>query len=257
MDKDFYEYLYNLRSSGFSYTLEEDVRKLAFYASRTDQQPLHLVAQGSDIKTTNVGGDIGTLSTQAINNSRYMLVALAVSMKQLADDYYIDRQVSFSLCDYYIQKVESIHHLEDFERLSGKLMADFHALYTQNPWRRYSAFLNRCIDYIHQRLYSPLTVREVAEYAGYSPEYLTTRFKKETGMTLYTFIQRNKINEAQRALLCTAQPISSIASALGYHSLSHFSKAFKAAVGVTPLQYRNTDPIRREKHVDLRVPRSR
>ncbi len=253
MDKEFYEYLYNLRSSGFSYTLEEDVRKLAFYATKENHQPLHLVAQGGDIKTSNVGGEIGTLSTQAINNSRYMLVALAVSMKQLADDYHIDRQVSFSLCDYYIQKVESIHHLEDFEHLSGKLLADFHALYSQNPWRSYSALLNRCIDFIHQRLYSPLTVREVADHAGYSPEYLTTRFKKETGMTLYTFIQRNKINEAQRALLCTAQPVSSIASALGYHSLSHFSKAFKAAVGLTPLQYRNTDPVRRDKHIDLRT----
>ena len=35
-------------------------------------------------------------------------------------------------------------------------------------------------------------------------------------------------------LLYTSQPLTSIASSLGFHSLSHFSKAFKAAEGISP-----------------------
>ena len=39
-------------------------------------------------------------------------------------------------------------------------------------------------------------------------------------------------------LLYTSQPLTSIASSLGFHSLSHFSKAFKAAEGISPLRFR-------------------
>lgn len=249
MNKEFYEYLYNLRASGFSYTINEDVRQMAFYAVQDSARPAQMFVQNGDFKMPSVGGDIGTLSTQALVNCRYMLVALAVSMKQMADDSYVDRQVSFSLCDYYIQKADDIRHLEDFKRLSGEMMEEFRALYTASPWRSYGRLLDQCVDYIRSRLYAPLSVQQVAEHVGYSPAYLSTLFKKETGMTLYAFIQANKINEAQRALLCTSQPVSSIASALGYHSVSHFSKAFKQSVGISPLQYRRADPVQRPRHM--------
>ena len=38
-------------------------------------------------------------------------------------------------------------------------------------------------------------------------------------------------------LLYASQPLTSIASSLGFHSLSHFSKAFKAAEGIPPLRF--------------------
>ena len=253
MNKDFFEYLYNLRASGFSYTIDEDVRKLAFYAVRDDKPLAHMSVQGGDFKMPAVGGDIGTLSAQEIVNCRYMLVALAVSMKQMADDSYIDRQISFALCDYYIQKADSIHRLHDFEELSGKMMEDFHALYSSSPWKSYGRLLDLCIDFIRNRLYSPLSAQDVAEHVGYSASYLRTLFRKETGMTLYSFIQRSKIHESQKALLCTSQPVSTIASALGYHSVSHFSKAFKQAVGVSPLQYRQMDAVQRSRHLLIRI----
>lgn len=249
MHKDFYEYLYNLRASGFSYAIDEDVRRLAFYAARDDMLPVQISVRDGDFKMPAVGGDIGTLSAQGIINCRYMLVALAVSMKQMADDSYVDRQISFALCDYYIQKADSIHQLHDFEELSGKMMEDFHALYSSSPWKSYGRLLDLCIDFIRTRLYSPLRAQEVADHVGYSTAYLSTLFRKQTGMTLYAFIQSSKIRESQKALLCTSQPISAIASALGYHSVSHFSKAFKQAVGVSPLQYRQLDAVQRTRHI--------
>lgn len=40
-------------------------------------------------------------------------------------------------------------------------------------------------------------------------------------------------------LLYTAEPVTTIASSLGYGSSAHFSYAFQAAVGCPPSEYRN------------------
>ena len=67
---------------------------------------------------------------------------------------------------------------------------------------------------------------------------LSTLFKKRTGQPLHCFIKEAKLQEARVLLLYTSQPLTSIASSLGFHSLSHFSKAFKAAEGISPLRFR-------------------
>lgn len=252
MDKEFYHFLYNLRSSGFFYPTQEITRQLLFF-SRT--MPADAFQQFSlsenNILMQKLDGEVGTLSDDTIVNCRNMLISVAVTMNMIAIDHYVDHQTSNSLCDFYIRKAETIHNLADFASLSASLLNDFHELLSCPPWPSYGRLADRCIDYINQCLYSPLTVENVAAHMGYSSTYLTTLFKQKTGMTLYTFIQHCKILEAQRILLCTQQSLTSIASSLGYNSLSHFSKAFKTAVGITPRQFRNTDPIQREKHVNL------
>lgn len=258
MDKEFYQFLYDLRASGFAYHTRESTRTMVYHARKNSSQAMRqLSAQAGNIHAENLDGEVGCLSDEAIANCRNMLISVAATMNMIAIDSYVDTQISTALCDYFIMKADTIRSMADFEALTASLFSQFQELFSQNPWLSYGRLLDQCVDYVYQRIYSPVTVQEVADHVGYSPTYLTTLFRQKSGMTLYTFIQRCKINEAQRALLCTRLPISSIASALGYHSLSHFSKAFKKAVGVTPLQYRNSDPVKPEKHIDLGMPRKK
>ena len=129
------------------------------------------------------------------------------------------------------------------------MFQDFHELFYERESVSYGRTIDACIEYIDQNLYSQLTVREIAEHLGYSPEYLTTLFREKTGKTLYAFISGEKIQEARTLLLCTRQSLTSIASALGYHSLSHFSKAFKKAEGFTPSRYRERDEWKNKVHI--------
>lgn len=250
MDKEFYDYLYNLRASGFSYPTKENTRQLLHLARQQDSDTLQkLTFAGGVIRGNELDGETGNLSDEAIIHCRNMLIAVAVTMNMIASDHHVDHETSNALCDFYISKAERIRNTADFEELTRSLFDQFNELFTRKTWQSYGRLLDQCIDFIHQRLYSRLAVQDVAEYIGYSPTYLTTLFKQKTGITLYSFIQESKIQEARRILLCTKQPISEIASSLGYHSVSHFSKAFKAASGMSPHQYRNADPISLEIHV--------
>lgn len=248
MDKEFYEFLYNLRASGFSHNTKENTRQLIYQAHRQNGDGFRLfIHNNGEIASARSDGEVGSLSDQAIINYRNAIITVAATMHMIAGDHYVDQETSVGLCDYYINKAEIIRTAADFEHLANDLFESYHQLFERKPWQSYGRVLDQCVDFIYQRLYSHLTLQEVADYVGYSPSYLSSLFKKKTGRTLYAFIQESKILEAQKMLLCTNQSLTSIASALGYHSLSHFSKAFKAIVGIPPLQYRITDPVRQIK----------
>ncbi|WP_308343388.1 AraC family transcriptional regulator [Streptomyces sp. MK37H] len=66
-----------------------------------------------------------------------------------------------------------------------------------------------------------------------------THFRTVAGMPQLTYLNRWWMLPAQRALRDGDDPIGSLASALGYTSVSAFSSAFKREVGESPLRYRH------------------
>lgn len=243
MTKEFYQYLFELRSSGLTHTTKESVRQfIAVSQRRGDQLSLSVPSVGV-IEAESLDGEVGSLGEEPLQNFRNAIISLATTMNLIASDHHADQETAYILCDFYINKADMIRSKRDFERLSAAMFRDFQELYNRKPWGSFGRTIDKCVEYIYQNLYSPLTVEKVATYANYSPSYLTTLFKEKTGQTLYSFIQQCRISEATRLLTLTDQSISSIAASLGYHSPSHFSKAFKKVLGISPLQYRITDPV--------------
>ena len=72
-----------------------------------------------------------------------------------------------------------------------------------------------------------------------SRRYLSTKFKKETGMTLSQYIQEQKIGKAKSLLKSTDRSILEIATYLGFSSQGYFQNVFKKLTGMTPKDYRN------------------
>jgi AraC-like DNA-binding protein len=252
MNKNFYQYLFNLRASGQIHSTEENARLLSLVTeSQGSGSEVSISAAGTEIHGKGIDGEVGSLSNQTLINYRNGIICVATGMVFYAMDWHVNQEKAHVLCDYYINLAETIRNAEDFNRISRELFRDFQELFSEREHISYGRTIDACIEYIDQKLYSGITVQEVADQMGYSPEYLTTLFKKKTGKSMYTYISEEKIQEARTLLLCTRQPLTSIASALGYHSLSHFSKAFKKAEGITPSEYRKTDGWKREKYTAL------
>ena len=241
MNKDFYEFLYQLRASGFTHNTREN-SQLIFY--RNSQQaerktPFHVTADSSgEVTGNNLSGEIGSFSMESKVNFRNTIIGIAFALNMHALDKYVDLETVSALSDYYIQKAESITTAGEFNRTMRKMARDFDELSHARAWESYGQPVDACIDYVYQHLYSRFTVKDIARELKYDASYLSTLFHRHTGQSLYAFIREAKIQEARVLLLYTSQPLTSIASALGYHSLSHFSKAFKAAEGISPLAFR-------------------
>jgi AraC-like DNA-binding protein len=83
----------------------------------------------------------------------------------------------------------------------------------------------------------PLALTAVAATLGVSPTYLTDAFRRAEGIPLVRYQLRLRLLRAL-AELPHAGDLTALALDLGFASHSHFSTAFRAAIGMTPSQYR-------------------
>lgn len=96
----------------------------------------------------------------------------------------------------------------------------------------------RVTEFIDAHLNHNLTVTEMAAVACMSPAHFARSFKVTTGQSPHQFINRLRLQLAKRMLTAPHQPISDIALSTGFSSQSNFSRAFRAATGMTPGAYR-------------------
>ena len=77
-----------------------------------------------------------------------------------------------------------------------------------------------------------------AKQLDITPNHLNKSVKTVTGRTAITILNEMSIQEAKMQLKHTSLSISDIAFQLGFEDLSYFSRFFKKATGMSPMDYR-------------------
>ena len=94
--------------------------------------------------------------------------------------------------------------------------------------------------FIAQNYRENLTVKDISDVVGVTPDHANTIFKKTFGHSLMRQVMIERINHAQRALLFTDDPISGIAMDCGFSSISCFNTAFRNLNNCSPSDYRKS-----------------
>lgn len=179
-----------------------------------------------------------TAQTIAMHNKNLFIITIAIYTRAAIRGG-LDTQTAFSLSDAYLQQIDRYPDEDLIEKLSVEAFREFIRRVNQ---LNYPADLNqdllKCIRFVKQNVTHRITVADVADFIGYSRQYLSQRFKKDLGFDLGKFILRTKLTEAQQLLQFSEKPLSEISELLCFSSQSHFQRAFKAQFGLTPLEYR-------------------
>ena len=93
-------------------------------------------------------------------------------------------------------------------------------------------------QYVIENYSKQVSLEDVAEAIHLSPAYLSTIFKKETGINFSDFLISCRIEAAKELLKTTDLPIADVASQVGYTDSRYFSKTFTKVVGLKPSTYR-------------------
>lgn len=93
-------------------------------------------------------------------------------------------------------------------------------------------------QYIHTHYGDDLTRGDLAEIVYLNPDYLARLFKKETGISLGSYVIQVRIAAAKHLLETTNHSVYTIANKVGYTNYSYFSKLFKQEVGLPPNEYK-------------------
>lgn len=95
---------------------------------------------------------------------------------------------------------------------------------------------------LDRRFREGITVPDLAELAGVTPEHLCRQFKTRYGLSPMAYRRRLQISAARTLLADSALPCKEIAHSLGFSDSYAFSRAFKKAVGESPTAYRRRSP---------------
>lgn len=135
-----------------------------------------------------------------------------------------------------LEKAKTISEMHDIMELTAVILA--HEV-QKNKSKKSSYVLEQCKNYISRNIFRRIYLKEIAEYAGMNPSYLSRLFSKKEGLTIQQYIQREKVEKACNLLKYSDRSIADIAQYTGFQSQSSFTKVFKVWQGMTPLEYRN------------------
>lgn len=95
------------------------------------------------------------------------------------------------------------------------------------------------LDYIEAHLDRPLSLRELAEAASVSPQYLCRLFRRTLQMRPMQHINLQRVARSKQLMFASrGMKMHEIARAVGFDSASYFGAVFKRATGTSPEQFR-------------------
>jgi AraC-like DNA-binding protein len=148
-------------------------------------------------------------------------------------------EIAYSLSDIYIQRLEELQDIHEVKKLMEKAFADFAERVHTSQIEQYSKPISLCQNFIFNHVYENITLSQLSELVQLTPNYLSSLFKKETGVSLSEYIQKVKIDEAKNLLTLTSCSLSEICTLLNFTDQSYFIKVFKKFAGVTPKHFKD------------------
>lgn len=203
-----------------------------------------LLAQGDDravdetIRVLDAGMQ-GKLSEDPLRNMRYLFIVNTGLATRFAIEAGVPQEIVYSTSDIYIRKADVAKTEKEIKELNRSFWTILVGMVRDSrKEKRYSKPVTQSIDYITSHFNTKVTLGELAENTGLTPNYLASLFKKETGMTAMEYLTRFRIDSACALLSGTDYTCPQIALSLGFCTQSYFTKVFREHTGKTPDSYR-------------------
>lgn len=92
--------------------------------------------------------------------------------------------------------------------------------------------------YIINKFRDNISLSDVAKYAGFSPTYFSSIFRKETGKSFKEYTNNLRFEYAKKLLLHSDFTILQICNESGFEDYANFLRRFKKREKVSPTEYR-------------------
>ena len=186
----------------------------------------------------NHGLVVGRMSLNYTRQMRYWAVACISIGIHYAILGGLDETDAYNLSDTYIRYVDDLTEVKEcVTYLKEKAMELASKVRKFKERNIYSPIIKKCLHYIHIHLHERLPIAMLASQLGVSRDYLSTLFRKETGVSLHAYILHEKL-EASKQLLIQGEAYDVISYSFAFCSESHYITCFKREYGMTPRQYK-------------------
>ena len=140
----------------------------------------------------------------------------------------------------FARKIKNITSLDSGRMLMKEMIRKYGLLVKNHSLKDYSLLIQKVITRVEADLTLDQTLNTHAEILNVSPSYLSTLFRKETGITLTEFVNRKRVEYGVLLLNTTNMQVQTIAQHCGISDINYFTCIFKKYIGKTPKEYRNS-----------------
>jgi AraC-like DNA-binding protein len=98
--------------------------------------------------------------------------------------------------------------------------------------------VERVVVAMRERLDQPLTLRDLADIAAFSPFHFDRLFRRLTGLPPGRFLTMVRMEAARRLLLTTQHSVTDVCLDVGYSSIGSFTYQFTELLGLSPSRLR-------------------
>ncbi|MCM1991740.1 helix-turn-helix domain-containing protein [Oceanirhabdus seepicola] len=180
---------------------------------------------------------------EGIRNGKNLLIIYSYSLSRATIQGGVDIDYSSNLCNGFIRSVENCSSMNDLIALSDKMLKEYVKSVRKYGITKLHPAIQKALKIINKNLNENLNLNEISSKVHLHPNYFSSLFKKEMGITFQKYILKLRIQEAKRLLDYSDYSILDIALYLGFKNQSHFTSIFKTYEGCTPKAYKKKKKI--------------
>jgi len=157
--------------------------------------------------------------------------------RQLRSGEWNDRLASLAL-DVYAAFTSIDHGPAGPLALQGYLQALLAELVRPDEGGSEPLWLRDARRYLDSHLSDRFDLEALARRVGVHPVHLSRSFRKFYGLTITEHLRRSRLSSAMARLSTSDDPISAVATGVGFADQSHLTRAFRRVLGGTPGGFR-------------------
>ena len=143
------------------------------------------------------------------------------------------------LDEFYHAKPGYIYLIKGYsKRILFLLPTEYQVSLTNVEYKEYLYYVYKDVTAYITEHFSSVTTKELSHVFGYNQDYFNRLLKRFSGRSYTELLQSARIKAAASLLKTTRLPIESISQKVGYSNLGYFYRAFQAAYGCKPKEYR-------------------
>ncbi len=93
--------------------------------------------------------------------------------------------------------------------------------------------------YMRDHFREEISAADIAGAAGFSPDYLSRKFRQATGMSVHEYLRYLRLQQAALELVETRDTVTDIALRCGFSGGNYFKDCFRRQYGVSPRAFRS------------------
>lgn len=185
-------------------------------------------------------GTEGILSKDVLRHRKNMLIATITLFTRSAMDGGLPEELAYAMSDSYILLGEDCTSAAELDKLGDQAFREYTYAVAARKNGHYCGKIEAALHYITIHLHEKITLEAVAEAVGLSTCHLSRIFKKEVGMSMVDYVQRERTEAAKHMLVNSDETLAAISQYLYFSTQSYFIRIFRKYTGMTPGQYRRS-----------------